>query len=64
MKISIDPVIAGRINTAWNQLTPDQQSQFAGAIANANGQAVSVAQTGKAPAGQAAPHQLILAPAR
>ena len=61
MKISIDPAIAGRINAAWQQLSPDQQGQMAGAILNANQQAVAVSQTGKAPAVAAAPHTLMLA---
>jgi len=61
MKISIDPVITSRINTAWNQLTSDQQSQLAPAILNANQQAVSVSQTGNAPSVPAAPHHLMLA---
>lgn len=61
MKISIDPVISSRINTAWKQLTPAQQNQLAPQIFNANQQAVTVAQTGKAPSGPSAPHHLLLA---
>ena len=61
MKISIDPVFSSRINAAWKQLTPAQQSQIAPAILNANQQAVSVSQTGKAPSVSAAPHHLMLA---
>ncbi len=61
MKISIDPVISGRINRAWRQLTAAQQSQIAPAILKANQQAVRISQTGKAPATPAAPHHLMLA---
>jgi hypothetical protein len=60
MKIGIDPVIAGRINTAWSRLSSDQQGRMAGAILNAHQQAVLVSQTGKAPAAPAAPHHLML----
>ena len=51
MKISIDPVISSRINAAWSQLTPDQQRQLGPRILSANQQAVTVAQTRKAPIG-------------
>jgi len=61
MKISIDPVISSRIKKAWSQLTPQQQQQLAPQILAAHQQAVQVAQTGKAPAGKAAPHHLALA---
>jgi hypothetical protein len=61
MSINIDPVIASRISTAWNQLSADQQHQIAPAMLSANQQAVSVAQTQKAPAAPAVPHQLTLA---
>jgi Calcineurin-like phosphoesterase len=60
MKISIDPVISSRIKTAWNRLAPEQQGEIASAVLMANQQAVAVAQTGKAPAAPAAPHQLVL----
>jgi hypothetical protein len=61
MKISIDPVISSRINTAWNQMTSDQQNQIGQAILVANQQAITVTQTGKAPLEPAAPHHLMLA---
>ena len=61
MKISIDPVIAGRIKAAWNKLSPDQQGQLAPLVLNANQQAVTVTQTGKAPTDPAAAHHLVLA---
>ena len=61
MKISIDPVIAGRIKAAWNKLSPDQQGQLAPLVLNANQQAVMVTQTGKAPTDPAAAHHLVLA---
>jgi hypothetical protein len=61
MKISIDPVIAGRIDAAWKQLTPDQQAQVMPQIMTAHQQAVSVSRTRKAPAGAAATHNLLLA---
>ena len=60
MKISIDPVISSRIKAAWKQLTPDQQRQIAPSILRANQQAVTVAQTGKAPSTPAEPHHLLL----
>ena len=61
LKISIDPVISSRIKTAWNLLPAAKQAQLAPAILAANQQAVHVAQTGTAPLGPAAPHQLMLA---
>jgi hypothetical protein len=61
MPINIDPVIASRAKSAWGQLSSDQQAQIAPAILAAHQQAVTVAQTGKAPAGPAAPHHLVLA---
>jgi hypothetical protein len=61
MKINIDPVISSRIRAAWKKLTPAQRAELAPAISQANQQAVSVAQTKKAPAGPAAPHHLMLA---
>jgi hypothetical protein len=61
MKISIDPVISSRIKDAWGKLSPAQQAELAPAILQANQQAVTVAQTRRAPAGEAAPHHLILA---
>ena len=60
MKISVDPVISSRINAAWNKLTADQRSQLAPQVLNANQQAVTVTQTGKAPTAPAAPHHLVL----
>ncbi len=61
MKISIDPVMSGRIKTAWAQLTPAQQSELTPAISQAHQQAVTFSQTKKAPAEPAAPHHLMLA---
>jgi len=61
MKISIDPVIAGRIKSAWSRLSLEQQAELAPAILQAHEQAVIVSQTKKAPAGVAAPHYLMLA---
>ena len=61
MKISIDPVISSRIKAAWSQLTPDQQRQLGPGILSANQQAVTVAQTRKAPSTPAEPHHLLLA---
>ena len=61
MKISIDPVISSRIKLAWSKLTPAQHAELEPAILTANQQAVSVSQTGKAPAAPAAPHHLMLA---
>ena len=61
MKINIDPVISSRIRAAWAKLTPAQQAELAPAIMSANQQAVTIAQTGKAPAGPAGPHHLMLA---
>src|SRR5580698_6685462 len=61
MKISIDPVMSGRIKTAWAKLTPAQQSQLTPAILQAHQQAKSVSQTGKAPVEPALPHHLMLA---
>jgi hypothetical protein len=61
MKISINPVVAGRIKTAWSQLAPDQQAQLKPLIMSAHQQAVSVARTRKAPAGPAVTQNLTLA---
>jgi calcineurin-like phosphoesterase family protein len=61
MKISIDPVIAGRIKAAWNKLSSDQRGQLAPLVLEANQQAVTVTQTGKAPADPAVAHHLVLA---
>jgi len=61
MKISIDPVIASRINAAWRKLSSQQQAEIAPAILQAHQQAVTVSQTGKAPAEPAASHSLLLA---
>lgn len=61
MPIKIDPVISGRIKAAWGKLTPAQRAELTPAISQANQQAVSVSQTGKAPTAKAAPHHLILA---
>ncbi len=61
MKISIDPVIAGRIKAAWNKLTPAQRGQLAPLVLDAHQQAVTVAQTRKAPTDPAAAHYLVLA---
>ncbi len=63
MKISIDPVLASRIQTAWDQLgktRPDLQAQINAAMQSAHAQAVQVAQTG-VPALAAEPHSLTLA---
>ncbi|MBV8902154.1 MAG: metallophosphoesterase [Acidobacteriia bacterium] len=61
MKISIDPVLASRIRTAWAKLSPSQQSQIAAAVLAANQQALSVAQSQSAPPGPAQPHHLMFA---
>jgi hypothetical protein len=64
MKISIDPVISSRINAAWNELgksSPDLQRQLAPRVLRANQQAVSVAQTQKAPSTSPEPQYLLLA---
>jgi Calcineurin-like phosphoesterase len=60
-KISIDPVIAGRIKTAWDKLPDARKARLAPAILNANHQAVTVVETGAPPAAAAAPHHLVLA---
>lgn len=61
MKISIDPVISGRIKSAWQKLSSAQQAELAPAILQAHQQAISVTQTGKAPSEPAVPHHLVLA---
>jgi hypothetical protein len=61
MKISIDPVIAGRIQAAWNALTPEQRAALAPAVLQANHQALSIAQNRMAPPGALAAHHLMLA---
>ncbi len=61
MKISTNPTITGRIKAAWNQLTPEQRSQFQPDIMAAHQQAIGIAQTHKAPPAPAASHNLILA---
>lgn len=61
MKISIDPVISGRIKAAWDKLTPQQQAKYAPALLRANHQAVTVTQAKRAPVAPAAPHHLMLA---
>ena len=53
MKISIDPVIAGRIKAAWNKLSPEQQNRIAPLVMNAHQQAVTVSQSRSAPAANA-----------
>jgi len=60
MKINIDPVISSRIRAAWEKLSAAQQAALAPAILQANQQALSVSQSGKAPAAPAAPHHLML----
>jgi hypothetical protein len=60
MKISIDAVIASRIKAAWPKLTSSQRNGLAPAILSAHQQAVSVAQSKKAPLGPAQPHHLML----
>jgi hypothetical protein len=49
-KISIDPVLAGRIKTAWQKLSPDQRNRIAPMVMNAHQQAVKVSQSQVAPA--------------
>jgi hypothetical protein len=61
MKISVDPVIAGRIKAAWNALTPAQRAQLAPLILHANQQALTVVQSKVAPPGPVATHTLMLA---
>ncbi len=61
MKINIDPVLSSRIKAAWAKLKPAQQAELAPAIMSANQQAVTIAQTGKAPAVPADAHHLMLA---
>lgn len=64
MKISIDPVVASRIQTAWGQLDqwrPDLKNQILSAIQNAHLQAVQVAQSGTSPGVPAASHTMMLA---
>jgi hypothetical protein len=61
VKISIDPVISGRLKAAWNQLSPSQQAQLEPAILSAHQQALIVSQTRQAPPPPAAPHPLLLA---
>ena len=61
MKISISPTVSGRIRAAWNQLTPELQTQLMPHIMSAHQQALSVSQTRKAPPAPAASHNLILA---
>jgi hypothetical protein len=50
MKFNIDPVISSRIKEAWKALSPEQQNRIAPMLAKANQQAVTVTQTGQAPA--------------
>ena len=61
--ISIDPALATRIQSAWDQLgkaRPDLQAQITNAMQGAHAQALQVAQTGTTPAA-AEPHSLTLA---
>ena len=63
MKISIDPVLAGRIQGAWDQLgraRPDVRAQISAAMQSAHSQAVQVTQAGGLPV-SAEPHSLALA---
>lgn len=63
MKISIDPVVASRIQDAWDQLgrsRPDLQAKITAAMQSAHAQAVTVTQTGTPPL-SAGPHSLTLA---
>jgi hypothetical protein len=50
MKISIDPVIAGRIKAAWEKLSPDQRNNIMPLVMNAHQQAVTASQSRVAPA--------------
>jgi hypothetical protein len=50
MKISIDPVIAGRIKNAWEKLSPDQRKRITPMVMNAHQQAVMASQSKAAPA--------------
>jgi len=61
MKINIDPVVASRIQAAWNQLPADKQAKMAAQLLAANQQALYVVQTGKAPDAPAEPHHLMFA---
>ncbi len=49
MKLSIDPVIASRIRTAWEKLTPDQQSRVMPLIVKAHQRAVVASHYKQAP---------------
>jgi Calcineurin-like phosphoesterase len=49
MKISIDPVIVSRIQTAWAKLTPDQQNRITPLIMKAHQQAVTASRSREAP---------------
>jgi hypothetical protein len=49
MKIHIDPVIAGRIKTAWGKLSDAQKARVAPMLARASHHAQTVASTGQAP---------------
>jgi hypothetical protein len=64
MKVSIDPVLASRIQKAWSQLDqvrPDLKSQILNGVQSAHLQAVQVAQTKTSPTVAAAPHTMMLA---
>jgi hypothetical protein len=49
MKVSIDPVIAGRIKAAWQKLTTDQRNEIAPLVMSAHQHAVTVSQARTAP---------------
>src|SRR6516225_2919123 len=64
MKISIDPVLASRIQSAWgqlDQLRPDLKAQILNGVQSAHLQAVQVAQTRSSPRVAAATHTMMLA---
>jgi hypothetical protein len=64
MKISIDPVLASRIQNAWgqlDQLRPDLKAQILNGVQSAHLQAVQVAQTRSSPRAAAATHTMMLA---
>lgn len=62
MKISLDPVIVSRLKQAWDNLPRDQKALLAPTLLAAHQQAITVSQTGTAPAADpTVPHQLLLA---
>jgi len=61
MQLSIDPVIASRIKTAWAALPPGKRAELAPALMQANEQALNIIQSKTPPSARIAAQHLMLA---